>query len=166
MDPAGDEHGIEAHARGAQDIGLKPVADRKHLVLGRVAGASERMRVDCRERLSVPGHPAAEHLVDVGDRTGTGLGYSPSNDHPIGVEAMHMDIALGEHLQLGAIVFRVRLVLVMPVQARSVKFALGDPDPPAFEHRAIASGADEADRLVQAAMSAAIPASPLVAMKS
>ncbi len=36
--PPVHEHRVEAHPRGAQHVGLKPVADRQHLVLRRIAG--------------------------------------------------------------------------------------------------------------------------------
>ena len=49
VDSAGDEDRVEAHFRRAQDVGLKRVADREHLVGWRIAGEAECVPVDRRE---------------------------------------------------------------------------------------------------------------------
>ena len=105
-----------------EHVGLQSVADRQHLARRRIAGEMQRVAVDRLVRLAVPGHSAAEPLVKIGDRAGAGLEHAAAHHHPVGVEAMHVHVARGPALEVGAIFLRARAgSSVTPVQARSVK---------------------------------------------
>ena len=69
--------------------------------LRRIAGAVERVGVDRRVRLAVPGHSPAEPLIEVGDGAGAGFGNTAADDQPVGVEAVHVHVARGPALQVG-----------------------------------------------------------------
>ena len=102
-------------------------------------------------RLAVPGHPAAELLVKVGNRAGAGLEHAAAHHHPVGIEAMHVHVARGPALEVRAIFARVRPAFHDPGAGEIGEIvALGDPHAPPFEDRAVPGRADEADRLRQA----------------
>ena len=128
------------------------VADRQHLVLRRIAGAgAAHGRRSPRCGLPYQVDPAAEPLVEVGDRAGAGLGNAAADHHPVGVEAMHVARRGSPSARARRDSPRDRAALPSrPVQARSVKSSPSAiAHAPALEDRAVAARADEADRLAE-----------------
>ena len=109
------------------------------------------MAIDRRMRLAVPGHAPAEPLVEIGDRPRAGLGHAAADHQPIGVEAMHVHVALGPALEIGAIILGDRGRASVEAGARKVRemLVVGDPHAAAFEDLAVSRRPDEADRIAE-----------------
>ena len=61
------------------------------------------MAVDGFVRLAVPGDSAAELLIQVGNGARAGFEHAAAHHHSIRVEAMHVHVARGPALEVGAI---------------------------------------------------------------
>src|SRR5205823_4295710 len=83
-------------------------------------------------RLTVPGHASAEHFINVGNRPRTGFWHSAADHHAVGVEAVHMDIALNPALEVDAILFNLRPRFLEPGASEVGEIVpIGDPNAPA-----------------------------------
>ena len=47
-----------------------------------------------------PGHEATKTLVEVSNGTGTGLDMPTAHDDPVGIEAVHVNLAVGQALEV------------------------------------------------------------------
>ena len=116
-------------------------------------------------RLAVPCHAPAEHRIDVGDRAGARLGNAAADDQPVGIEAMHVHVAVGPALKIardsrpapGA-------ASSTPVHARSVNSSSSAIRTPLPSRISRSPAVPMKPTGLPSACSASIPASPLVAI--
>src|SRR5439155_19811891 len=114
----------------------------------RIAGVMQRVGVKCLVRLAVPGHPSAEHFISDGNCPRTGFWHSAADHRAVGVEAVHMNIALNPALEIDAILFNLRPRFLEPGASEDGEIVpVGNPNASACQNRAVPHRADKADRL-------------------
>ena len=107
MDSTADEDEVEAHARGPERIGQQRVAHRKHFVRRRIAGEVQSMGIDCLDAACHTRSRATEPLIEIGDRPGARFGHAAADYHPVGIQAVHVDVRVSPALQVGTIILDV-----------------------------------------------------------
>src|SRR3954447_1099060 len=121
----------------------------------------KRVTVDRPMRLAIPGHPAAELFVEIGDGAGACLEHAAPHHHPVWVEAVHVHVTRGPSLEVRAVLLGKR-----PFRGHTRRSEIGevlalcDPDSSAFEDRAVFGRTDKAYRLSQSieCLDAGLPA--------
>src|SRR5947207_15226663 len=103
--------------------------------------------IDRLVRLAIPGHPAAKTLIELGNGAGTGLDMPTAHDDPVGIEAVHVNVAVGMALEVGAIILGVGALLGDPGASEvSEELARGQFNAASLEDCPVAARTDETDR--------------------
>ena len=145
MNSLADEDRVKAHPGRAEDIGSNPVSDRQHLVGWGLARPVQGVPINSFERFAVPCHAPAELLVKVRNRARASLHHAASDDNPVGIKAMHMDVPIGPPFEIGAIFLRS---WTLGHDARAGELgeviARGNPDAPPLKNLTVAWRPNEA----------------------